>query len=261
MAPAVHAGGDDGGDEDDRSESADDQADFDALVADAEMHENERALGGYGGGHDDSGSGKDNKPTCAHCGSTNLDSRLLSEYQVQCCYACRGARKADYIGIAKTRAKEEFLLTDAQLATLPFRVVPSKQRGHSSAKVFLTTQVRELALSVWNSAEAIAAERERRRGVNEERKATALRNRERERLAKTKSGNGVIADDIKRQRSLLRGETSVEDEGAAAGLAGASRTVKLAVERHEHRFETRVVQGALVSACAGCGMASEVEEL
>ncbi len=69
------------------------------------------------------------------------------KFSVRVCRACKAARPDDFDLIAKTVAKDEFLLTDADIADLPFlikEVKPSDGAFGRRMHLYLRLHVRNL---------------------------------------------------------------------------------------------------------------------
>jgi len=145
--------------------------------------------------------------------------------------------------------------------------VPSKRRGHSDAKLYLRRQVYDKALIVWKSFELLQDEKARRLQTKDARREASVKKREKERQSSTLGGNAQIAQDIKRQRALLRGKDWTKEEESAAGNGSSSIVqgapkVKLAIDRHVHSFEyVSDDNGNRVQRCSGCSMQNAIEEL
>ena len=103
---------------------------------------------------------------------TNLDA-CLSEaagqatfyeaFGLSVCFDCQRVQRAKFGVISKSKAKDEYLLTDRQIGELGCRVTPNPHDArYGDMKLYLRSQVGQLALRVWESDEALFEERERR---------------------------------------------------------------------------------------------------
>ena len=207
----------------------------------------------------------DEPPPCQHCGATKLDKYAWSDFGEPVCYECRSERKHAYGLVSKTKAREEFLLTDAQLAKLKFRRLRNPRKPTwGDVQLFMRAQLLRAAVGVFGSQDALEAERKRRGEARESRAKRALAKREE--AAALSQGEGASADavrqEVRRMRERVLGEAP---EPEPTPQKKKPKTVKLAVDarRHEHSFgpETRNEETGLVeSKCASCGLVRSFEE-
>ena len=103
---------------------------------------------------------------CKVCGSFDLDHHLQKNYRVAVCLSCRDAHPDRFSLITKTRAREEYLLTDEELrdeSRMPHISKPNPLRPNwSDMQLFLREQVKAFALEKWGSEAAILEEAQRR---------------------------------------------------------------------------------------------------
>ena len=107
---------------------------------------------------------------CIDCGEAEGQSKFFDAYGVWVCYSCqRGAQGAGgkYQVLTKSKAKDEYLLTDRQLDRAQgglgcmARPNPHDSR-YGDMRLYLRTQVEEVALQMWESDEGLFLEKERR---------------------------------------------------------------------------------------------------
>lgn len=109
------------------------------------------------------------RPTCEMCGTEDiLYDPFLRVFNVKVCRACERAHAERYSLLTKTEVKEDYLLTDAELADgelLPHLLKKNPHKStYSNMMLFLRCQVEAYAFSdaKWKSAEGLDAEYERR---------------------------------------------------------------------------------------------------
>mmetsp|Transcript_1311 Transcript_1311/g.3935 ORF Transcript_1311/g.3935 Transcript_1311/m.3935 type:complete len:243 (+) Transcript_1311:2-730(+) len=173
---------------------------------------------------------------CVDCSSGRAQPKFREAFGISVCYDCQRAGRGEggkYQVLSKSRAKDEYLLSDRQLdgergGLRSMRLPNPNDARYGDMRLYLRRQVEELALATWGSSEALLLEKERR---SDER----LRRAEAKR--KLKSGtpeeqmmarcNGRAAPKQQRRKA----------QAAKAGEAAARPPVRqLAAERHEHVF-------------------------
>lgn len=180
--------------------------------------------------------------TCVDCGDAEGQQRFAAAFGISVCYDCQRAAKANggkYQLISKTKAKDEYLLSDQQLSAahgglgcLAVANTTYSQRGE--VKLYLRTQCEQAALAKWGSEEALFEEQTRRsreRLERQEKKATSAKRKAagpadlHPSLAREQSGGAV------RKRKAAEG-------GASARKANTSRQVDAIAltAPHEHEF-------------------------
>lgn len=116
----------------------------------------------------------ENNQTCAHCSSIEIDHFLRRHFNIFVCSSCRELHANCYSLLTKTTAKEEYLLTDEELADtsiLPFMTKPNPYKSSwSDMHLYLAMHVRDYALKKWGSLEALQQELEHRSQAKECRK-------------------------------------------------------------------------------------------
>ncbi|WFD43634.1 DNA repair protein rad14 [Malassezia psittaci] len=109
------------------------------------------------------------RPVCEKCSSPDvLYDPFLRVFNVRVCRACERACPETYSLLTKTEVKEDYLLTDAELADgelLPHLLKKNPHKStYSNMMLFLRKQVEEYAFSAtkWGSADGLDAEYARR---------------------------------------------------------------------------------------------------
>ena len=161
---------------------------------------------------------------CVDCGEADGQPRFFEAFGISVCFDCQRACKGQggkYQVITKSKAKDEYLLTDRQLdqqyGGLGCLVQPNPHDSRfGDMKLYLRAQAEELALQVWGSDEGLFDEKERR-AEERQRKAAA---RKRKSEAGGSAGSTVTVGGGKRRPSA----------GAAAALQ------RLATAPHRHEF-------------------------
>lgn len=130
--------------------------------------------------------------SCRHCKSIELDEALRAHFNINVCESCRRSYGQEYYQmITKTTAREEFLLTDEELADkehLPYMTKPNPHKSTwSDMHLYLLGDVRKFALSKWGSLEALQEELERRSLAKEVRKERKFK----EKLAGTSNESNI----------------------------------------------------------------------
>lgn len=173
------------------------------------------------------------RPVCELCGTEDiLYEPFLRVFNVRVCRACERAHAERYSLLTKTEVKEDYLLTDAELADaelLPHLLKKNPHKStYSNMMLFLRGQVEAYAFSdaKWGSPEGLDAEYYRR---NEEkaRKRTRKFQQGLQRLRKR-----TIRDNVWQQR-----------------------------QDAEHVHEWRTIGSSNQQQCQGCGQRITVEEL
>jgi DNA repair protein len=162
---------------------------------------------------------------CVECGEADGQAKFFEAFGVSACYDCQRAAKGPggrYQVITKSKAKDEYLLSDRHLnrehSGLGCLVQPNPHdRRYGDMRLYLRSQVEELALSVWGSDEALFEEKDRRA---EERRAKAA--------AKKRKAEGRGIGGAAPGRKGAR--------GTAAGVSGGSALKRLATVAHTHAF-------------------------
>jgi DNA-repair protein complementing XP-A cells len=227
-----------------KDEADDDEA---ALLEAAENAEIEAGTfkGKYGDGK------KDVAGKCRECNSLEVDWKWADTFHISVCARCRELYPDKYSLLTKTEARDDYLLTNPELADedlLPHleRPNPHKTSFHNM-QLFLRLQVEAYAFSEkkWGSAEALDEEYEKRSKVAKQRKEKKFKNK----LNDLKRRTRVEA--YKRQR--LGGDNATAEFG---------QKIKGRYDKHEHEWGRGVLNpetGMTKKICTECGM--EVEEL
>eukprot|EP00117_Sycon_ciliatum_P009791 scpid79902/ scgid4862/ DNA repair protein complementing XP-A cells homolog; Xeroderma pigmentosum group A-complementing protein homolog len=119
----------------------------------------------------------DEQPSCHECKSQLAESYLLTHFCYPVCDSCRDG-DGKHSMIARTTAKEEFLLKDVDLddrpTPLPFLLRRNPHARFGEMKLYLKCQVEERAISIWDSLEAIEEEKKKKQDTRVERKQKKL---------------------------------------------------------------------------------------
>lgn len=96
--------------------------------------------------------------TCEACESTVIDPEYYDNFHVTVCFSCKESKPL-YGIITKTQARNEYLLTDEELADSNLLPSISKKNPHNprwaDMKLYLRRQVRDFAIKKHGSEEAI----------------------------------------------------------------------------------------------------------
>ena len=191
---------------------------------------------------------------CSDCREREGQQKFFDAFGVNACYDCQKAAKGaggKYQVLTKSKAKDEYLLTDRQLSQeqggLGCMTLPNPHKSsYGDMRLYLRTQVEELALRTWGSDEALFVEKERR--VQERlQKADAKK-----RKAATTGPRGVPAGPAKR---------------SAASAAAMARHQQQQAVSHTHSFcaEADEVYDAAedtwTKKCTGCGFEVTYERI
>lgn len=117
----------------------------------------------------------DNAPRCFDCKiAVELDKRMLTVFKTKVCKACIEKHPEKYSLLTKTECKEDYFLTEPELADLALFPRIVKQNPHSGTfsrmQLFLRYQIEEYAFKKWGSAEALDKEWLRREEMKKNRK-------------------------------------------------------------------------------------------
>ena len=190
---------------------------------------------------------RDKNPTCAECGSLEVDWKWLDVFKCAVCNTCKDKLPEKYSLLTKTEAKEDYLLTDPELKDeelLPHIERPNPHKATwNNMMLFLRFQVEEYAFNKkWGSAEKLDEAWEKREEDKKKRKNEKFKSK----LNELKKRTRVEA--YKRSRQA----------GGDGGDFGddLSRGTK-----HTHTWGRPIEneEGIGVKTCVECGM--EVEEI
>jgi DNA-repair protein complementing XP-A cells len=95
---------------------------------------------------------------CSICESVHIDPELSENFGVSVCYDCKDSNPLFGI-ITKTQARNEYMLTDEELADSSLMPSISRKNPHNprwaDMKLYLRLQVREFAINKYGSEDAI----------------------------------------------------------------------------------------------------------
>ena len=104
---------------------------------------------------------------CENCRTAAAAPKFFEAFGVKACFDCQRADKAEggrYQLITKTKARDEYLLTEAQCGALGCIKKPNPHDArYGEMRLYLRAQVAAAALASWGSEEGLLVERERRR--------------------------------------------------------------------------------------------------
>jgi hypothetical protein len=142
-----------------------------------------------------------------------LDKKLLIDYGEQVCHECKEQRKDLFQYLSKTKAKEEYLLSDEKLASLKYKLVRNKNMKYQryDVSLFLVKHLKQAAISTWGSLEKLQEEKQRRFIASDERKRKSISKRREEIVSK---GSDNFRKEIKslRKEILGNGNHTPEDD-------------------------------------------------
>ena len=172
---------------------------------------------------------------CEACTKADGQPRFFEAFGLSVCYDCQRAARGPggkYQVITKSKAKDEFLLTERQLAREHGGLGCMVQKNphdsrYGDMKLYLRAQAEQLALAAWGSDEGLFNEKERRAG---------------DRLQKAAA-----------RKRKASGEVALPRRKAASGAA----PVRAAAPPHVHDFlpdETyNAASDEWTKRCASCG--------
>ncbi|KAI0462038.1 hypothetical protein LJB42_004643 [Komagataella kurtzmanii] len=98
-------------------------------------------------------------PKCFECGSIELDQQLWTIFKCRVCRRCKDQKPEKYSLLTKTECKEDYLLTDPELADhdLLHRLEKTNPYSgtYSKMQLYLRYQVEEFAFKKWNGPEEL----------------------------------------------------------------------------------------------------------
>lgn len=175
---------------------------------------------------------------CHECKSLNLDKKMQEVFGCQVCKACKEKYPEKYSLLTKTECKEDYFLTEPELADLTLFKRIIKENPHSGTfsrmQLFLRYQIEEYAFKKWGSEEVLDKEWLRREEMKKNRREKRFNNK------------------LKEMRKKLRAEELTRNLRAVRD------------KKHTHDWSAPVKKGeedlnTYVKRCKDCGM--EVEEI
>lgn len=231
----------------------DDDFDFDEEGA-AELDALEREERGRssGVGAPSSASAAAGVSKCMDCKETEGQQQFFDAFGLSVCYDCQRVAKGPggkYQVITKSKAKDEFLLSDRQLDKAHgglgcLTVKNPHDSRYGDMRLYLRAQVEEVALLTWGTDEALFNEKERR-ATERVQKAEA-----RKRKAADKLSHGMAAGGNRKAPAARR-------VAAVAAATAASHTHTYPPEE-EHEYDAAT--DMWTKRCA-CGFALEYERM
>lgn len=172
-------------------------------------------------------------PRCFECDSVDIDKNLFTNFDVRACRKCIKAKPDKYSLLTKTEAKEDYLLTEPEIADkdLLKRIEKPNPHGYSNMQLFVRFQVEEFAWKKWGGPEQLDQEWERRE------------------LNKAKRKEKKYQDQLREMRKRTRAEeyTRKLRDGKSLG------------EKHEHDWSAPVTidKNTIKRRCIDCGIETE----
>lgn len=184
---------------------------------------------------------------CVECRTLEIDYKWEEVFGIAVCSACKDKFPEKYSLLTKTEAKDDYMLTDAELKDeelLPHLEKPNPHKSSwNSMMLFMRCQVEEYAIKQkWGSEEALDAAYEAREKEKKRRKSEKFKNKLQELKKRTR---------VEAWKRANKGENG-GNFGDVVGRSG----------KHEHEWGRPEVDddtGVSVKKCIECGM--EVEEL
>ncbi|GAV28828.1 hypothetical protein PMKS-002305 [Pichia membranifaciens] len=184
-----------------------------------------------------------NAPKCYECGSVDLDKKMLEVFNCRVCKSCKEKHPEKYSLLTKTECKEDYFMTEPELADLGLfrRIV--KENPHSGTfsrmQLFLRYQIEEYAFKKWGSSDNLDKEWLRREEMRKNRREKRFNNKLREMRKKLR------AEELTRNLRAQRDKKHVHDWSFP--------------ERKKPADGEEVLENSFVKRCIDCGM--EVEEI
>lgn len=182
-------------------------------------------------------------PKCFDCGSIDLDKKMKEIFHCRVCKSCKEKHPEKYSLLTKTECKEDYFLTEPELAdeNLFRRIVKANPHSgtFSRMQLFLRFQIEEYAFKKWGSAEALDKEWLRREEMKKNRREKKFNNKLKEMRKKL------------RAEELTRNLRSVRDKKHVHEWSQPQQKEKTEKENSEN--------GIQIKRCIDCGM--EVEEI
>lgn len=148
-------------------------------------------------------------PQCYECKSIELDKKMLEVFNCRVCKSCREKYPEKYSLLTKTECKEDYFMTEPELADeeLFKRIV--KENPHSGTfsrmQLFLRYQIEEHAFKKWGSEEKLDAEWLRREEMRKNRREKRFSNKLKEMRKKLR------AEELTRNLRLIRDNKHIHD--------------------------------------------------
>lgn len=180
-------------------------------------------------------------PKCFECGSIELDKKLLEVFSCRVCKSCKEKYPEKYSLLTKTECKEDYFLTEPELADLSLFKRIVKANPHSGTfsrmQLFLRYQIEEYAFKKWESAENLDKEWLRREEMKKTRREKKFNKKLKEMRKKLR------AEELTRNLRLVRDQKHTHDWSSP-----------------ERRKDPETgLDNVFVKRCIECGM--EIEEI
>lgn len=186
-----------------------------------------------------------NAPTCSECGSYDLDKKMKEIFDCLVCKSCKEKHPEKYSLLTKTECKEDYFLTESELADLGLFKRIVKENPHSGTfsrmQLFLRYQIEDYAFKKWGSSENLDNEWLRREEMRKNRRERKFNNKLKEMRKKLR------AEELTRNLRSRRDKKHIHEWSAPQK--------KKSID--DQGME--VPENSYVKRCIGCGM--EVEEI
>lgn len=177
---------------------------------------------------------------CKFCGTSHIRRQFKDAFGINVCQECSQLKPDELELVSKTKAKEEFLLTDQDLEGISFIMKdnPRKQRW-GSMKLFLRQQVLKICIEKYGSLEQCRESREQRDLKALERKISR----------------------VKGKRALQSSQEATENKASKL-----YKKFKSAPMAHVHEFNEELKsqdesRGIWLVPCVSCGFVLEYNEI
>ena len=204
---------------------------------------------------------------CMYCNTLSVDERLHRDFGVNVCFSCKSNRKEEFRCISKSRAVKEYLLNDQQIARLPSATVINPRKiGWNDMKLYLLSQVKEVAIRTWGSLDELEEEKVRRQEARDKRSRTKGARKPRS-LLSSAAPRGTTDSAPAIMATLMEKEVKRQKQSASIAIASPSSSKKAkndvlkplppdTTRRHEHVYSEPVSTGAedeYAKTCNICG--------
>lgn len=183
-------------------------------------------------------------PKCYECGSFDLDKKMKEIFNCRVCKSCKEKHPEKYALLTKTECKEDYFLTEPELADIGLFKRIVKENPHSGTfsrmQLFLRYQIEEYAFKKWGSSDNLDNEWLRREEMRKNRREKKFNNKLKEMRKKLR------AEELTRNLRSQRDKKHIHDWSLPEK--------KKNVDGKEGESDN-----AYIKRCIECGM--EVEEI
>jgi DNA-repair protein complementing XP-A cells len=180
-------------------------------------------------------------PKCFDCGSIDLDKKMQEIFHCRVCKSCKEKHPEKYSLLTKTECKEDYFLTEPELADLSLFKRIVKENPHSGTfsrmQLFLRYQIEGYAFKKWGSAENLDNEWFRREEMKKKRREKKFNDKLKEMRKKLR------AEELTRNLRSVRDKKHVHDWSLL----------------QKKKDDNSDLENVYTKRCIDCGM--EVEEI